>query len=63
MDKAILTLNEACIHLRISESTMRRWLKDEKIPAYKMEGQWRFLLHEIDEWMIQDGKVERGEER
>ena len=57
MDKSILTLQEACKLLRVSESTMRRWLRDKKIQAYKMEGQWRFLKYELDEWMEKDKNV------
>lgn len=48
---SVLTLYEACNILRISEATMRRLLRDKKIPAHKMGGQWRFIFEELIEWL------------
>lgn len=48
---AILTLPEACKVLRISEITMRRLLKDRKVPAHKVGGQWRFISEELLQWV------------
>lgn len=38
--------------LRVSESTVRRWLTEGKIPAYKLGNQYRFSPMEIEDWMM-----------
>lgn len=38
--------------LNISEKTLDRWVKEESIPAYQMEGELRFDRHEIENWVI-----------
>lgn len=38
--------------LRVSEKTIRRWLKEGKIPAYQLDDQYRFDRGEIEDWMM-----------
>ena len=38
--------------LKVSETTIRRWLADGKIPAYRLNHQYRFSRSEIEDWMI-----------
>lgn len=38
--------------LNVSETTIRRWLNDGKIPAYKIQGQYRFSRIEIENWVM-----------
>jgi len=38
--------------LNVSKTTIRRWLKDEKIPAYQLNHQYRFSRNEIEDWML-----------
>lgn len=38
--------------LNVSETTIRRWLKDGKIPAYLLNHQYRFSRNEIEDWML-----------
>jgi len=40
--------------LNVSEKTVYRWIKDSKIPAYKINGQYRFNEFEINEWMLKN---------
>lgn len=39
--------------LNISETTLRRWLADGKIPAYRLNRQYRFSRSEIEDWLMQ----------
>ncbi len=38
--------------LNVSEKTIRRWLVAGKIPAYRMNHQYRFSRSEIENWMM-----------
>jgi PTS system nitrogen regulatory IIA component len=40
--------------LKISEKTLYRWLKEKKIPAYKINQQYRFSRTEINEWLLKN---------
>jgi len=45
-----LTIKDLSELLNVSEKTIRRWIKDGSIPAYKINGQYRFNRTEILEW-------------
>jgi len=67
MKKEILNLKEACELLQIQKRTMYQLLKESKIPAVKIGGQWRFrkqelfsLFHNQDKH--QDGMLEKADE-
>lgn len=38
--------------LKVSESTVRRWLNEGKIPAYRINNQFRFNRSEIEDWVL-----------
>ena len=37
---------------QLSEKTIYRWIKEKKIPAYKINHQYRFSKSEINEWIL-----------
>lgn len=45
-----LTIKDLSELLNVSEKTIRRWIKEGSIPAYKINGQYRFNRTEILEW-------------
>ena len=45
-----LTLKELTELINVSEKTVRRWIKQGTIPAYRIQGQYRFNKAEILEW-------------
>jgi excisionase family DNA binding protein len=48
----MLSLQEAARYLSISESTMRRYLKDGKIPSHKIGGKlFRVFPADLDEFV------------
>lgn len=47
-----LKLREVAELLNVSEITIRRWLVDGKIPAYRINHQYRFSRVEIENWII-----------
>lgn len=48
-----LKIKDVAELLNVSETTVRRWLGDGKIPAYKIHGQYRFSRIEIENWVLQ----------
>lgn len=47
-----LKLKDVAELLNVSETTIRRWLSEGKIPAYKLNAQYRFSRIEIENWMM-----------
>lgn len=47
-----LTVKDVANYLNVSESTIRRWLTEKKIPSYKIHNQPRFSLIEIQDWVM-----------
>ncbi len=48
-----LKIKDVAELLSVSETTIRRWLLDGKIPAYKLNRQYRFSRIEIENWMME----------
>lgn len=48
-----LKIKDVATLLNISEKTIRRWLSQGKIPAYRLSGQYRFSRAEIEDWVMQ----------
>ena len=49
--------------LNVSEKTIYRWIKSGKIPAYKINGQYRFSEKEIDGWISENKMINKVEEK
>lgn len=47
-----LKLKDVAELLNVSETTIRRWLADGKIPAYRLNHQYRFSRAEIEHWVM-----------
>ena len=45
-----LTIKDLSGLLNVAEKTIRRWIKEGSIPAYRINGQYRFNSMEILEW-------------
>lgn len=48
-----LKIKDVAELLSISETTVRRWLAEGKIPAYRLNRQYRFSRPEIEDWLLQ----------
>lgn len=49
-----LKIKDICVLLNVSEKTVYRWIKQEKIPYYRINHQYRFNKAEINEWILND---------
>jgi PTS system nitrogen regulatory IIA component len=47
-----LKIKDVADLLNVSEKTIRRWISDGKIPAYRINHQYRFSRTEIENWVI-----------
>lgn len=47
-----LKIKDVAELLNVSETTIRRWLAEGKIPAYRMHHQYRFSRMEIENWVM-----------
>jgi excisionase family DNA binding protein len=47
----LMTIDDLASYLRVSRRTIYEWLKQNKIPALKLVGQWRFRKEKIDSWI------------
>lgn len=47
-----LKIKDVAELLSVSTTTIRRWLKEGKIPAYQLHHQYRFSKSEIEDWML-----------
>jgi PTS system nitrogen regulatory IIA component len=52
-----LRIKDVVDMLQVSEKTVYRWIKDRKIPCYKINHQYRFNRAEINEWILSN-KIE-----
>ena len=50
-EERLLTLDEVAEFLHMNPMTLYLWVKDGKIPAFKIGKVWRFRKTEIDEWL------------
>lgn len=47
-----LKLKDVIELLNISETTIKRWISDGKIPYYRLNNQYRFSRSEIENWVL-----------
>ena len=51
--QSFLTPQEVSDLLRVSVYTVRRWIKEGDLPAYKIGRRWRISESEVGEWLEQ----------
>jgi excisionase family DNA binding protein len=54
-DNSVLSVKTLSKYLSVSESTIRKLVKSNEIPYLKIEGQYRFFMPRIHDWL--DGKT------
>ncbi|MCH9627222.1 MAG: hypothetical protein S4CHLAM2_08570 [Chlamydiales bacterium] len=60
-----LKIRDVAELLNISETTVKKWLAEGKIPSYRIDRQYRFSRSEIEDWLMQqklDGDFDQQEE-
>lgn len=54
---ALLTVEQAAEYLQISPWVIRKWLRENKLPGFKMGREWRIDEKDLNA-MIEDAKKE-----
>ena len=57
-----LKLKDVAQLLDVSETTVRRWISDSKIPYYRLHQQYRFSRNEIENWVLSSKREETFEQ-
>jgi len=59
-DTAVLSVKQVAVFLGVSESIIRRMIKDETIPFVRIEGQYKFYRETLNDW-LRDRSVTPGQ--
>ena len=52
----ILTVKEVCKLLQVHQSTVYKLIKEGRIPAFRIDSDWRFLKDRLVRWMVEQAK-------
>lgn len=55
-----VNLEDIAEHLSLSQDTVRTWIKEGKLPAYKAGKRYKFKISEVDEW-VRTGRIKEKE--
>ena len=55
--QSFLTPHEVSHLLRVSVYTVRRWIKEGNLPAYKVGRGWRIRESDLDEWLDEQRSI------
>ena len=47
----VLTLAEAAHYLRVRPQTLAKMAEDNEVPGVEIDGKWRFVKNNLDEWL------------
>jgi len=57
-----VNLEDIATHLSVSIDTVRTWVRNGKIPVYRVAKRYKFKISEIDEWVRRGGEKENTED-
>lgn len=46
-----ISIEDAAKYLDIKPVTLRKWVKEKKVPAHQIGKQWKFKISELDLWV------------
>lgn len=58
MPEKWVNLEDIAVYLSMSEDTVRTWIKEGKLPFYRVGKRYKFKISEVDEW-IRTGKMSK----
>jgi len=54
------SVSEVAVYLGVTTRTVYRLLKQNRLPAYKVGGQWRFREDEMMAWLAANRPITKG---
>ena len=51
LNENYISIDDAAEYLNIKAVTLRKWIKDQNVPAHKIGKQWKFKRSELEEWV------------
>lgn len=51
-----VNLEDIADYLSVSKDTIRAWMKDGKIPFYRVGKRYKFKISEVDRW-VREGRI------
>ena len=51
MPEKWVNLKDVAVYLSMSEDTVRTWIKEGKLPFYRVGKRYKFKISEIDDWI------------
>lgn len=52
-----VSMEEICTHLCASRDTVKKMIKTQALPAYKIDRKWKFKISEVDAWMHKQNSI------
>lgn len=52
-----VSMDEICKHLDCSRDTVKKLIRFQNLPAYKIDRKWKFKISEVDSWMHNNNRV------
>ncbi|HXF93384.1 MAG TPA: helix-turn-helix domain-containing protein [Nitrospiraceae bacterium] len=49
----LLTVAETCRYLKITPRTLYRYIRNHRLPAFKLGKEWRFVRADLEQWIRQ----------
>ena len=47
----LLTVAETCRYLNVSVRTLNRYIRERRLPGFKLGKEWRFARTDLDQWL------------
>lgn len=57
-----VSMEEICTHLGLSRDTVKKMIKTQNLPAYKIDRKWKFKISEVDAWMHEQNRMMKKSE-
>lgn len=54
-----VSMEDICSHLDCSRDTVKKMIKKQNMPAYKIDRKWKFKISEVDAWMRCNNRVDQ----
>ncbi len=61
LEEKWVSMEEICKYLGCSRDTVKKMIRQNKLPAYKIDRKWKFKISEVDAWMHENNRVSDAE--